>query len=123
MTTSSTISTSELARLERELRRRTRTIREALEALTLVCSGTLTTRTKVCGQKGCRCAVDPDARHGPYHEWTRRAEGRYRHSVVSPQQAELLERGIANHREIQRLLRLWEAETARLILESEDLSR
>jgi hypothetical protein len=123
MSPSSPISPSELARLERKLRQRTRTIREALEALTLLGSGTLTTRTKVCGQKSCRCALDPAARHGPYHEWTRRVEGRYRHSVVSPRQAELLQRAIANYREAQRLLRLWEAETAQLILESEDLKR
>jgi hypothetical protein len=123
MSPSSPISPSELARLERKLRQRTRTIREALEALTLLGSGTLTTRTKVCGQKSCRCALDPAARHGPYHEWTRRVEGRYRHSVVSPRQAELLQRAIANYREAQRLLRLWEAETAKLILESEDLKR
>ena len=78
----------------------------------LVCSGTLTTRTKVCGRKVCRCATDPEARHGPYHEWTRREDGRLRHSVVSPEQAELLASGIANYREIQRLLRLWETKNS-----------
>jgi hypothetical protein len=107
--------------VERALRRRTRQIRAAIETLTLVCSGTLSTRTKVCGHKTCRCAADPTARHGPYYEWTRRVDGRYRHSVVSPQQAELLERGIANYREIQRLLRLWEAETAATILDDDEL--
>lgn len=96
-------------------------MREALETMALVCSGTLSTRTKVCGKKTCRCAADPDARHGPYHEWTRRVDGRYRHSVVSPRQAELIELGIANHREIQRLQRLWDRETAAAILETEKL--
>lgn len=82
-----------------------------------MCSGTLSLRTKLCGRKACRCATDPAARHGPYYEWTRRVEGRYRHSVVSPEQAELLELGIANYRQIQHLLRLWEAETAAAILQ------
>jgi len=90
--------------------------------MTLVGSGTLSTRTKVCGKPTCRCATDPEARHGPYYEWTRRVEGRYRHSVVSPRQAELLERAIANYKEIQRLLRLWEEETAAAILDNENLS-
>lgn len=89
--------------------------------MSLVCSGTLSTRTKVCGKKACRCATDPDARHGPYHEWTRRVDGRYRHSVVAPRQAELIELGIQNHREIQRLLRLWDQETAAAILETKKL--
>lgn len=109
--------------LERALRQRSRAIQKALETMTLVCSGTLSTRTKVCGKKTCRCAVDPDARHGPYHEWTRRVDGRYRHSVVSPRQAELIELGIANHREIQRLLRLWDQKTAEAILDAENLKR
>jgi len=108
--------------LERALRRQTQEIRQAIDAITLVCSGTLSTRTKVCGKKTCRCATDPEARHGPYYEWTRRVEGRYRHNVVSPRQAELLERAIANHKEIQRLLRLWEAETAAAILDPDNLN-
>lgn len=107
---------------ESALRRQTREIRQAIDAMTLVGSGTLSTRTKVCGKATCRCATDPEARHGPYYEWTRRVEGRYRHSVVSPRQAELLERAIANYKEIQRLLRLWEAETAAAILDNENLS-
>jgi len=107
---------------ESALRRQTREIRQAIDAMTLVGSGTLSTRTKVCGKPTCRCATDPEARHGPYYEWTRRVEGRYRHSVVSPRQAELLERAIANYKEIQRLLRLWEAETAAAILDNENLS-
>ena len=107
---------------ESALRRQTREIRQAIDAMTLVGSGTLSIRTKVCGKPTCRCATDPEARHGPYYEWTRRVEGRYRHSIVSPRQAELLERAIANYKEIQRLLRLWEAETAAAILDNENLS-
>ena len=108
--------------LERVLRRQTQEIRQAIDAITLVGSGTLSTRTKVCGQPTCRCANDPDARHRPYYEWTRRVDGRYRHSVVSQRQAQLLERAIANSKEIQRLLRLWEAETTAAILEPENLN-
>jgi hypothetical protein len=73
------------APVESAVRSSTRQIRAAIEKITLVCSGTMTTRTKVCGQKACRCATDPEARHGPYQEWTRMTDGRYRHSVVSPE--------------------------------------
>jgi len=108
--------------LERALRRQTQEIRQAIDAITLVCSGTLSIRTKVCGKPTCRCATEPEARHGPYYEWTRRVEGRYRHSVVSPRQAELIEHAIANSKEIQRLLRLWEAQTAAAILDLKSLN-
>jgi len=73
-----------------------------------VVSGTIHKRTKVCGRKNCRCAVDPAARHGPYYEWSRRQEGRLFHSIVTPEQAEVLSRAIHNYREIKQLLARWE---------------
>lgn len=83
-------------------------------------SGTLLTRTKVCGRPNCRCAVDSDARHGPYYEWNRRIDGRLVHRIVSEEQSELIARAIANHREVKRLLSLWEQETEEEILGSEN---
>ena len=98
------------------VRQRTRELRRAINALDFVASGTLLKRTKVCGRKNCRCAVDPAARHGPYYEWSRRQDGRLLHSVVSPEQAELFTRAIQNYRKIQQLLVLWERETAKEVL-------
>ena len=105
--------------VQRAVRRQTTEIRAAIAKMDFVCSGTMSTRTKVCGKSYCRCATDPEDRHGPYHEWTRREGGRLRHSVVSSDQAELLAAGIANYREILRLLRLWEAKTAEEVIEAQ----
>ena len=44
-------------------------IRSAFAEVEYISSGTLHTRMKVCGKSGCRCAQDPQARHGPYYEW------------------------------------------------------
>lgn len=85
-----------------------------------VSSGTLHTRTKVCGRKGSRCATDPQARHGPYYEWSRRIAGRLVHSVLSEEQAELVAEAIANYHEILRLLTVWEARTTQVILDLDD---
>ena len=104
----------------RRIRQRTSELRRAISTMDFVASGTLHTRTKVCGRKNCRCAVDPDARHGPYYEWTRRQEGRLVHSVVTPEQAQLFTRAIASYRKIQRLLTRWELETAAEILNPND---
>lgn len=100
----------------RRIRHRTRMLRRAFDVLDYVASGTLLSRTKVCGRANCCCADDPSARHGPYYEWTRRQAGRLRHSVVSAGQAKLFERAIANHRKAHRLLAKWEQETAADIL-------
>lgn len=105
------------AETKKKLRRQTKELRLAISRMDYVCSGTMTVRTKVCGQPGCRCAKDPDARHGPYYEWTRREGGRLRHSVVTPQQAKLLSRGIENHKAILDLLKQWEAITADEVIE------
>lgn len=98
------------------MRQRSRELRRAISGMDYLASGTLHTRTKVCGRPNCRCAVDPEARHGPYYEWSRRQEGRLIHSVISEQQAALLGRAIENYREVQRLLALWERETAAELL-------
>jgi hypothetical protein len=98
------------------VRERTRALRRAINALDFVASGTVHQRTKVCGRKNCRCAVDPAARHGPYYEWTRRQDGRLLHSVVTPEQAELLTRAIQNYRQIQQFSVRWEHETAQEVL-------
>ncbi len=90
-------------------------IRESLEAFDLACSGTLIQRRKVCGKPGCRCAEDPEARHGPYYEWTRRHRGKLLHRVVSAEQARMIRLAIKNHRAILKLLRRWEAQTVRVI--------
>jgi len=71
---------------------------------------------KICGKKTCRCATDPQKRHGPYHEWSRRKDRKLQHKIVTPEQYELIKQAISNHREILRLLSLWEEETASEIL-------
>jgi hypothetical protein len=100
----------------RSLRARTQALRRAIAALDLLASGTVHVRTKVCGRENCRCAQDVNARHGPYHEWSRREDGRLLHSVVTPEQAKLLTEAINNHPKVQQLLDRWERETAAEIL-------
>jgi len=90
-------------------------IRQALGEIDTVCSGTLLQRMKVCGKPGCRCASDPLARHGPYYEWGHMKGGALVHRSVTPQQAEMLQLAIGNHRKAKKLMRAWEEETERLI--------
>jgi Family of unknown function (DUF6788) len=100
----------------RRLRQQTTDLRRRISAMDYVSSGTLHSRTRPCGKTNCRCATDPDAWHGPYHDWTRRKDGRLVHSAVSPDQARIIQRAIANRREIDRLLARWEDETVAEIL-------
>lgn len=90
-------------------------IHEQLAAIDSLCSGTLLKRMKTCGSPACRCATDPQARHGPYYEWGHMQAGKLRHRLVTPAQAQALGIAIANYRKAKKLLRAWEAETERLI--------
>jgi hypothetical protein len=101
--------------LRRRARARIASLRAAILAVELLCSGTLLRRTKLCGKAGCPCAQDPAARHGPYWEWGHMKGGKLVHRMVSPQQAALLRAAIANYRKVVRLLRAWETETERVI--------
>jgi hypothetical protein len=98
------------------IRAKSQKLRRLIGRMDFVASGTIHVRTKVCGRKNCKCATDPEQRHGPYHEWTRSKDGKLQHRVVSSDQARLLQRAISNYREIQSLLARWEDETASEIL-------
>ena len=90
-------------------------IHSAIGAMQYLSSGTLLKRTKVCGNPNCHCARDPTARHGPYYEWSYLKGGRLHHRTLTPKQAELMRRAIANYRKAKKLLRAWEVHTQRLI--------
>jgi hypothetical protein len=92
-----------------------RALVDQIAGLGLICSGTLLERTKICGKPNCRCASDPKARHGPYHEWSWREGGRLRHKIVPPDKVDLLRTAIRNYRTVQELLVRWERESASII--------
>lgn len=101
------MSTEKPESLAEALRISTSEIRKELDALDFLVNGTVLSRTMTCGKKNCRCASDPDARHGPYYEWTRMKDGHLVHSYVSPEQAAMLNNAIANNRKLQDLVRRW----------------
>ena len=111
-----TMSSSTRKKVRDQIRKQTREIRKALSGMDLLVDGTLLSRTKTCGRPNCRCMKDPSARHGPYFEWTRRKDGRLVHSILSAEQAVLIEKAIANYREVQRLLADWHDETEAEVL-------
>jgi len=103
------------------LRTRTSALRKELGRLDFVVTGTLHHRTKVCGKPNCKCASDPNARHGPYYEWGRMRAGKLVQTTVTPAQAKLLERAIANHKRAKELLAEWERLSETEILKPESV--
>jgi hypothetical protein len=101
------------------LRARTRELKRLINRLDYLASGTLTMRMKVCGKPNCRCASDPDAKHGPYYEWGYMHDGKLVHRRVPAERAELMQQAIDNYKRVRELLHQWELLTADEIINPE----
>ena len=92
-------------------------IARRIRDLDLVCSGTLMQRRICCGKKQCRCATDPEARHGPYWQWTFLRNGRYVHKFISEDQAKLVKKGLAAKKKLLAILGQWSQTSVDVILD------
>jgi hypothetical protein len=108
-TTPKKVSKAALRRIEK--------LRQEIASIDLICSGSLIERMKKCGKPNCRCADDPDARHGPYYEWSRLTDGHMVHKVISAEEAQEVKSAIQNHRKLQTLLLKWKEETMAILFQ------
>ena len=98
-----------------EIQGRIEEIHSTLSGMRYLSSGNLQKRYKRCGNPNCRCAKDPDARHGPYFEWSYMKGGKLRHRSLTAQQADAMTVAIENFHKVKRLLKTWEQQTLQLI--------
>src|SRR6266849_1316590 len=66
--------------------------------------GTVLKRMMKCGQSQCACHRDPAKRHGPYFEWTYKANGKTVNVKLSPQAAPLYQAATKQHRKLKAIL-------------------
>jgi uncharacterized coiled-coil protein SlyX len=66
--------------------------------------GTVLKRMMKCGQPQCACHRDPAKRHGPYFEWTYKAQGKTVNTKLSPQVAPLYQAATRQHRKLKAIL-------------------
>ena len=91
-------------------------VRERIAKLDYVCTGSVAARVKQCGKPNCACAHDPEAKHGPYHVWTRHEEGRVLQTTLTEETAQSFKEAIANYRELQDAVATWIRESKRELL-------
>ena len=75
-----------------------------LAGLPFALPGTLADRKTRCGYPGCRCHADPPQRHGPYHQWTRRKNGKTATRILSDEQLADYGPWFGNHRRLRELI-------------------
>jgi len=80
-------------------------LKAQLTGLGYILQGSLRERWMQCGKPACRCANDPQARHGPYYQWSWAEAGKTKSMLLDAEQAAQCREWILNHRELERLLK------------------
>ena len=57
-----------------------------------------------CGHPGCRCHADPPQLHGPYHQWTRKINGKTATRILTDDQLADYGPWFSNHRRLRELI-------------------
>ena len=80
-----------------------------LTKVTFALPGTLADRMTRCGYPNCRCHADPPRRHGPYHQWTRKKNGKTATRILTDDQLADYGPWFDNHRRLRELIAELEA--------------
>jgi hypothetical protein len=75
-----------------------------LDGLAFALPGTLADRMTRCGHASCRCHADPPQPHGPYHQWTRKKNGRTATRILSDEQLADYGPWFDNHKRLRELV-------------------
>jgi hypothetical protein len=81
----------------------------ALASAGLALPGTLADRMTRCGRPNCRCHADPPQLHGPYHQWTRKKNGKTATKILTDDQLADYQPWFDNHKRIRELITELEA--------------
>jgi hypothetical protein len=78
--------------------------------------GSLQTRFFECTrQNNCRCHEDSTKRHGPYHYWSRKVDGKLVATSLSEEQLVFVRESIENARRLERLVKQMHEESLRAV--------
>jgi hypothetical protein len=75
-----------------------------LADLNFALPGTLADRMTRCGHPSCRCHADPPQLHGPYHQWTRKKNGKTATRILTDEQLADYSPWFDNHRRLRELI-------------------
>jgi hypothetical protein len=75
-----------------------------LAGVSFALPGTLADRMTRCGHPNCRCHADPPQLHGPYHQWTRKKDGKTATRILTDDQLADYSPWFDNHRRLRELI-------------------
>ena len=89
-------------------------LKQAIVAVGLIRRGSVVKRFMACGKAGCRCQADPPELHGPYYQWTRKAQGKTVTVRITRDEAAIVKTWITNGRKLTQLVRQMEKVALRI---------
>jgi len=75
-----------------------------LAGLAFALPGTLADRMTRCGRPNCGCHADPPRLHGPYHQWTRKKNGKTATRILTDDQLADYAPWFDNHKRLRELI-------------------
>ncbi|HEU5416734.1 MAG TPA: DUF6788 family protein [Streptosporangiaceae bacterium] len=75
-----------------------------LAGVSFALPGTVADRMTRCGYPRCRCHADPPQPHGPYHQWTRKKNGRTATRILTDEQLADYGPWFDNHKQLRELI-------------------
>jgi hypothetical protein len=70
----------------------------------MVLPGSITQRRTRCGRRNCGCHADPPRLHGPYHQWTRKKDGKTATRILTDDQLADYGPWFDSHRRLRELV-------------------
>lgn len=89
----------------RECERRLQELKAMLEPIGFIIRGSLQTMYNECGKPSCRCHKSPANRHGPYHHWTRKLQGKTVGRNLTDEEEPIFRKAIENSRNLEKIMR------------------
>jgi hypothetical protein len=90
--------------LEARHAQRFQELKQELNQLGYFCKGTVLKRMMKCGKARCACRQDPSKRHGPYFEWTYKAQGKTVNVKLAPEALPLYKAAAQQYRKLKSIL-------------------
>jgi hypothetical protein len=94
----------------------------ALAEIDAALPGSVVVRRMRCGKSACACRTDPDARHGPYVQWTRTVDGKTVTRYLNPEQHDRYQELFDNARRLKDLVAKLEIATVHAVEQAEGWS-
>ena len=87
-----------------EYRKKYSLLKKEIEKIGFICTGSVFSASKTCGNPNCRCHKDESARHGPYNIWTRKVRAKTITRTLTNDQADFCRECIQNMRTLEGIL-------------------